>query len=214
MRYSIGEKSYVCASLALFFFIIQDSAVAQGISNHERVCAEIGFKPKTIAFGECVLELDRREKADNRAVNQQKVPKPLIEYSTSAQQTFEQAEDNRACRSLGFTSNSPNLAECRLKLQKLREENTRRQQNYERELAEHESRVAAIEKDRDRERALRQIEFGVRVLGGQTPSDASRSLGNSLPTPPARPQALNQTIFLPGGRVVNCSMNGNIINCF
>jgi hypothetical protein len=204
-----------CTSFALVIFVSHNTVHAQRINNFEKTCEEIGFKRKTVAFGECVLELDRREK-NAGSVSKQRANAPLLTDITSGQNlTHEQAEDDRVCQSYGFAVNTPQIAECRFKIKLLREENIRRQEAYEQQMAEYQARLDAIQKDREREKALRQLEFGVRLLGGQQPVDAARSIGNmGLPALPTRPQSTLQTIILPGGRAVTCSMNGNIVNCF
>ena len=61
---------------------------AQDLSAFQQICAEIGFKKKTVAFGECVLELHRRErdagaKAPSKAVPER--PRSLSQEETQCE---------------------------------------------------------------------------------------------------------------------------------
>ena len=57
--------------LFIFFLIIPLNLFAEDLSSFEKVCAEVGFKPKTQDYGDCVLELRSRElKKVNKAKSQ------------------------------------------------------------------------------------------------------------------------------------------------
>jgi hypothetical protein len=172
--------------------VLCGSGFALDLAQYESLCAEIGFKKKTEAFGQCVLELAEKNK------------------NSSAPQS----QDEQLCRSYGFKSNTPSFAECKLKLDLAKKQSLEAQEKYNREKAEYDRQVAAVEKEKEKQRAMRQLELGLRMMGGQSPVDAVNSVGTGMPIAPSRPTPINQTITLPNGRMINCTTFGNNTNCF
>lgn len=164
------------------------------LSRFEEICKEIGFTQKTEAFGECVLDLAER----------------LQRKDISAPPD----SDSQTCFNYGFKPNTQAFAECKFKLDMAKQDNARAQEQYAREKAEYDKKVAAIEKERERQRGLRQMEFGLRLMGGQSPIDALNSVGTGRPIAPTPPSPINQTIITPSGRMINCTTTGSITNCF
>lgn len=160
---------------------------AADLSAFQATCQDIGFKPKTPSFGECVLELmDRAGGAKAATANA-----PTDAHS-------------QTCVKYGFTFGTPAFSDCRMKLDMAATQSAQAQKKYEKEKAAYDEQVAYA-------RSMRQMEAGLRMLGGQSPVDAWNSVGTGAPV---RPSAINQTIIAPGGRIINCSTTGNITNCF
>ena len=44
-----------------------------GLADYEATCLDLGFKKRTPAYGECVLELDRRATGDQKQVERHRV---------------------------------------------------------------------------------------------------------------------------------------------
>lgn len=170
---------------------------ALDLSAYEKQCTDIGFKRKTPAFGECVLELSDRAGASAARL-------PAVTNS---------AED-QTCLRYGFKANTQAFAECKFKLDHAKQESLRAEQQYAREKAAYDQQLAAIEKEREKARAMKQLELGLRMMGGQSPVNAVNSLGTGAPIAPSRPSPINQTITMPNGRMVNCTTVGSNTNCF
>lgn len=170
------------------------SAFSKDFSKTEAICKDIGFTPKTEAFGECVLELVER-------VNVMDLPS-----------SFD--ADSQTCLNYGFKLNTQAFAECKFKLDIARQESSRAQEQYAREKEVYDKRIAEIEKERERARGMKQLELGLRMLGGQTPLDAINSVGTGKPITPIAPSPIHQTITTPSGRMINCTTIGNNTNCF
>lgn len=160
----------------------------------ESFCKEIGFTPKTEAFGECVLELVEREKINNGLATAD--------------------ADSQTCLNYGFKPQTEAFAECKFKLDAAKQESARAQEQYSREKDEYDKKIAAIENERRRQQGLRQMEFGLRLMGGQRPVDALTSVGTGRPVLPTPPSPINQTIITPSGKVINCTTTGSFTNCF
>ncbi len=192
MPFRLNKIIYI---LLLFFSIFKfNYAFGIDFSKFEKICKEIGFTPRTESFGRCVLELAERSKGPN------------ISTTPDA--------DSQTCLNYGFKPNTQAFAECKFKLDMAKQDNARAQEQYAREKAEYDKKVAAIEKERERQRGLRQMEFGLRLMGGQSPIDALNSVGTGRPIAPTPPSPINQTIITPSGRMINCTTTGSITNCF
>jgi len=79
--------------LLLTIFLFSSQAFAEDLSPFEKTCTEIGFKPKTQDYGDCVLELRSRElkKANkaksqraNKVVPEDDLPLPILEKQRAA----------------------------------------------------------------------------------------------------------------------------------
>jgi hypothetical protein len=162
------------------------------LAKFEAYCAEIGFKKQTEAFGECVLELAEKNRTFSSPQNQ----------------------DEQLCRGYGFKPNTPSLADCKLKLDLAKRQSLEAQEKYNRDKADYDGRVAVIEKERERQLGMRQLELGLRMMGGQSPVNALNSLGTGMPIAPTRPSPIVQSITLPGGKTINCTTMGTMTNCF
>jgi hypothetical protein len=175
-----------------FFCLVGGSSAALDLAQFESLCSEIGFKKKTEAFGQCVLELADKNKAASVPLSQ----------------------DEQLCKGYGFKPNTSSFAECKLKLDLAKKQSLEAQEKYNRDKAEYDRQVAAIEKEKEKQRAMRQLELGLRMMGGQSPVDAVNSVGTGMPIAPSRPSPINQTITMPNGRMINCTTLGTNTNCF
>lgn len=179
--------------LSFLFFSLNTMADSFSTEKYEAQCKSIGFSVKTEPFASCVLELFEREQSSSGGVND---------------------ESDLLCKKYGLKPQSSGFAECRMRIDFAKAESKRQQEKYEREQREYDRKLAAIEKEKERRRSAALLELGSRMMGGQSPINALGSLGTGAPIAPARPSPINQTITLPGGRMINCSTTGTITNCF
>ena len=122
--------------------------------------------------------------------------------------------DDLLCKKYGLKPQSSGYAECRMRIDLAKTESKRQQEQYERAQAEHSRQIAAIEKEQERQRAMRQLELGLRMMGGQSIGSALNSVGTGMPIAPTPPVPTNQIITLPGGKVINCTTMIAVTNCF
>ncbi len=168
----------------LLVFITFDSQ-AFDIKNSENQCLEIGFKAKTEAYAECVLELVAREK--NKSI--------------------EDTPDARLCVSYGFIVGSAHFAECRQKI------DIARQQAIQIQNREADAK-AAKQRELEKQSASRQLELGLRMMAGQGLAGAVNSLGTGAPVNQTNSSNLRQTIKMPNGILVHCDTTGSTTYCF
>jgi hypothetical protein len=201
--------------IIFLLFVFCPHVFALDLSVYENQCSEIGFKKKTLAFGECVLELHSRGVPPQKASN-------------SAQaNTGDGTNEHQMCAKFGFVAGTSQYSECRLKIDIAKKEQAQRQaaydaeqQRYQEEQRRYDAQVAEYEKEKERQKGLALMRFGAALAGGTSPSFAE-NFGNAgrqslgiAPVPPTRPQIQNFTITNPAGRMTNCNVVGNNINCF
>jgi hypothetical protein len=217
MRTSIVKVVGAC------FALLAVGASASGLADYEATCSEIGFKKRTPAYGECVLELDQRATAAKGKPMQP--PKQSQEQAQSAQ--GDGTPDHQTCSQFGFVAGTPPYSDCRLKVDIAKREQAQRQlayeadqRRYQAEQRQYEQRLAAYEKEKERQKSLAMIRFGLAMAGGTSPNfsenaaNAGRESLGMAPVPPTRPQMQNFSITGPSGRMTNCTVVGNNINCF
>ena len=168
----------------------ETTPIAFSTANEEATCARIGFTPKTESFGNCVLEFIDRKKTENTP----------------------QTEDDQLCAGYGFKAGSENFAACKLQMAQARWQVTQQQAQYEEQKRQYEEQMELARNKTRQENARRSLDLSLRLLGGQSPTDAILSTGSGLPIAPRTPPP--QTITLPGGRIVTCTTQNNVSTCF
>jgi hypothetical protein len=215
------------------------------LAEHEKTCAELGFKKRTAAYGECVLELDRRETDQVRQAVIARAAEQLRQQDQQEKQAALQRQqqeqeraaqiaargdgtpDHQTCNRFGFVAGTPPYSDCRLRIDIARKEEAQRQTAFEaeerrfaQEKRQYDERVAAYEKERERQKGLALMRFGAALMSGTSPyssenfANAGRASLGMAPVPPTRPQIQNFTITGPSGRMTNCTAVNNNINCF
>ena len=140
--------------LQIGILILPTAVVGFDTSNEEATCQSIGFKRKTEAFANCVLE--------------------LISRNQSAKESSSNDPDDATCRKYGFRPKSNEYAQCRLQIDQARQEGQRQQAQYEAQIAEQ-------KKQRSQAAGLALMQMGAGISSGAY--NASNGYG-SLPTPP------------------------------
>jgi hypothetical protein len=160
-------------------------------------------------IAEEILKKSRQQKIEAaRDAEQQKLKKDEMVANLNSL-----SEDEKICRNYGFKPGTNAYGECRQKLDFAKQDAAQRQRDYEEKKRQYDEQVAAIQKERDRQRGMKQLELGLRMMSGQPIQDAVRETAG-MPPLPKPPGPVNQTIIMPGGRIVNCHTTGTVTNCF
>lgn len=212
-------RTSIIKVISIFGLFTACSLTVAGLAEHEATCAELGFKKKTQAFGECVLELDQRESSARSQATKQ--------LQLLAQQKGDGTNEHQMCVKFGFVVGSAPYSDCRLKIDIAKREQAQRQaaydieqQRYQEDQRRYEAQVAEYEREKERQKGLALLRFGAALASGTSPNfsenfaNAGRQSLGLAPTPPNRPQIQNFTITNPAGRMTNCTMMGNNINCY
>jgi len=119
--------------------------------------------------------------------------------------------DDATCQRYGYKPNQGDYAGCRLQLDQARQTAAREQERYNAELARYQQQVAELERQQRQDRAMRQFEGAMRLLAGQG-AGGSGSTNYQAPPPPQAPTTY-QTIRLPNGSQVYCTVTGSYTTC-
>lgn len=177
--------------IAATLLMICSQAMALDLTNYENTCADIGFKKKTPAFGECVLELHSREGKTSPAKQKQ------------VQATNNQGDgtpDHATCAKYGFQAGTTEYSQCRMQIDTARTQ-ARQQQN------EYEQQLAAQKKAKEEAQGEALFLLGMGMLSGSAPKRSN--FNNSFIEPPQ----LDRIYNLPGGKFMRCSTMGMVTNC-
>ena len=200
----------------LLSVLISPTIMANELSDYEQTCKELGFKPRTTSYGECVLEFRRRDR--NRS------PQASVRSAQG-----DGTPDHQTCNQFGFVAGTPQYSECRLKIDIAKREAQDRQAAFEVqqerfriEQQQYQARLAEYEKEKNRREGDALMRFGAALASGRSPY-FSENLANAgritLGIPPIAPiqyqqQLNNFTITGPSGRLINCTAIFNNVNCY
>ncbi len=191
------------------------------MSFEKKTCADLGFKPKSQAFGNCVLKLhnkpkEKLEEQSNVIANTEIIPKG------------DGSNDDGICQKYGFKVGDESYKKCRLELKiaqdraddQLRQYELQKQA-YDEQVRQYQQqnriREAAIEEQRlakERQDNINLLTFGLGIATGRTFYEAAPALSGQpmrqreYPQiiPPPQPTFDNFQLVTPYGRS-NCSYN-------
>ena len=199
--------------ILLFFsaLLIFSLAHADEFEQYKNTCVEVGFKPKTPDFGDCVLELRKRDLSKKTT----KAPQTSTSRSSSAKDTYsapKQTSNNLQyeAEANDFFRQQQVLYDKQMELYQVQQAEFARQKN------EHDAMVAAAAEKERKEKGMRQLEMGLRMLAGESVQDAAMGAARIPPlrvAPPSMPRMQfqeNYRITTPNGGLVNCRYDPNI----
>jgi hypothetical protein len=197
--------------LSVFTFLLMTFSSlsnAKDLDSYGAECKEIGFKPKTPAYGECVLELRKRDMASINTTTQSSTPTVKAQGDGSS--------GDATCQKYGFSPKTDGYSQCRLQIDNAARQFEAQQRQYEAQQAQYleqrrsyDQQVAEQQAEKEKRKNLKLMELGFRMLGGQPIGDAAMATAGMAPiyqpTAPSRPAFENYTVTLPGNRTSYCS---------
>jgi hypothetical protein len=161
----------------------QSKDLAKTLAVYKKDCAEIGFKPKTKEFGECVLLLrDGNRTADSSGM--------LAASETLPSQSGDGSNDDGICQKYGFKVSDESYKKCRLELSLAQEKAQEQLKQYELAKKVYESQVSQYEEQKrlyeaaleeqvakkQREDNVKLLTFGLGLATGRTLREATPAL--------------------------------------
>ncbi len=177
-------------SLFALFLLISPYSFAIDTSKEEATCVDIGFKRKTPAFANCVLELVERSGVSNAA--------------------SQNDPDDATCRKYGFNPRTNEYATCRLQIDQAKRDAQRQQAQYNEQQRQYQAQLDEQKKQRNQAQGMALMQMGAGISSG---AYNSRNGYGTLPIPPA-PIDAPRTYVLPGGKAMTCTTTGTVTNCF
>ena len=189
--------------LIIIGLLFSFSANAEDLSAYKAMCEEIGFKPKTTNFGNCVLKLRKKN------LNKESSQETTKSYQNNTQ---EQQQIKNISNDLNrLKQQHQALAQRQFEATQRHNALLERQYNQQMAVYEQQKRKAEAERKRRQNNAL--MELGLRMMKGQTFTDSARATAGMEPIkPPAQPTLkFNEQyrVFLPNGSPFTCTYNPN-----
>lgn len=211
LRFIISASSVIAISSDSF-------AQVKATADEEATCKEIGFTPKTEAFGSCVLELVSRRSGETPI---RATPKSTAPPSSPSVQT---SPNGQTCARYGFKPKTTAFAQCQLDLDAAQRQAEAQQRQYELQVQQHqqqvaayEAQVAAAQRERERRGWEALTRFGLGMAGSRSPSflgavndglATTMGLPTAPPVAPPPPMPIQTyTIRTPAGQTMICSYN-------
>jgi hypothetical protein len=205
------RSSIVKIVLSLSFIFTCGLSLA-GLAEHESTCSELGFKKRTPAYGECVLELDQRESNSKGSAAKQ----TQLDANLKAQQQAQQAQlrgdgtvDHQTCNKYGFAVGTATYSDCRLKIDLARQDAQQRHAQFEAEQRRYQEKLAAYEKETERRKGEALLRLGLGMMGG----GSSRPSASLAPTPPVPPAFQQFNVDIRGGPRLACTSQFGNVEC-
>lgn len=233
-------KNYLCTHhVYLIFFLLAALtgypafSQTKDLSFEEGVCRDIGFRPKTIAFGDCVLDLLGRKdpeqssqvgvQPDALSAEQKDRGVPSLVSRAERPNDFQLSPNVQSCIGYGFKKDTADFSQCLIQLDDAQRQAELQQRQYNLQLAQYQQEVAAYNAQQEeirREKNRRQGEMLMRLSQGVLNSRSPSLLGNladgfaavngtpiQQPVPPNPPVLQNYTVRMPNGNQVYCNYN-------
>lgn len=157
-------------------------------TTEEATCLDLGFRRKTEAYGNCVLELQGRKE----------------DAATSSD------PDDATCKKYGFKARTNEYAACRQQIEQARVQAAQQQALFLQQQNQYQAQLKEQQRQREQAGWSQLIQLGRGISSGAY--TANNGYGTT-PTPPSPPNP-SSTYFLPGGRTMNCTTTGTVTNCF
>ncbi len=196
----------------------QDAEARRGDGTPDDLrCKGLGLRPATPTYIRCRDEFSR--KAEGERIAQDQDRQRLARQEQDQRKNEEVAmrgdgtSDHQSCYRYGFKPGTSPYAECRQRLDMARKEAQQKQAAFEIEQTRYMDQLTAYQKEQDIQRGVRLLELSSRMAGGQSFGSAAAGIA---PIAPQRPSIENNTIIMPGGRIVNCTYVPSMrnMNCF
>ena len=204
---------YFCMTLTFSPLVI----FANDLASYENTCKEIGFKPKTPDYGDCVLELRKRDVNKGEAKpRSSRLKGSVAKDKTDSTPYFPQNEVNQQYEAQAneFFRQQQDLYDMQMAKYQ------REEAEYLRQRSEYDAQVAKQEAAAEKRKNLKLIELGLRAMSGTSPNaitNFSNASADTMGIPrlpePQRPTMQlqeNYRITTPNGNLVNCRYDPNI----
>jgi len=209
----------------------------------EKICKNIGFRPKTEAFGSCVLELVDRDiptstasstaKSTAAQASSKRSPAVVKTATREVAPSVPLSPNEQTCANYSFKRGTQAFGQCLMQLDQIQQQAMLAERQHQLQLAQYQQQVAAYE---EQQRAIKQAKkdefwsavgrLGAGMANSTSPSflgalNEGLAAANGYPIakpsalPPSPPAIQNYTIRGPNGDQIYCSYNtaSRYINC-
>jgi hypothetical protein len=172
-------------------------------SSDDLTCKSFGAKPSTEPYINCRSRLAAKTMPGDMPQKQQIPPQQQTTINIG-----DGTQDDTSCQKYGFVPGTFEYSQCRLQLDTFRKQAQLQEEDYLRKKEEYDYQLAANQKEKEREKAMRLFQYGLGLMSGQTPQNALRGVYGLPPEMPRPPALQNYSITTPRG-VTNCTYSSN-----
>ena len=184
------------------------------LDDYKFTCEQIGFKVQSEDFGECVLELRKKDKVKQKA-NDTARKKANDTARKAAQQRANDSQRQRAQREQAIAQANAHFA-------RIQTQNAAIQRQYQAEVAAYRKDLADARKqaadEKRRDRGLKLLELGLGIASGKYEGRGINSAYSSrpLPAPPSINPYSRYRLTFPDNSYMDCDYNSRTRNadCF
>jgi hypothetical protein len=184
-------------TFCLISFFASFTAFALDTSLEEKTCIDIGFKRKTEAFGNCVIELVNRSSGSGSR--------------HGSQQSSSTDPDDATCRKYGFRAGTNEYAQCKQQIDIARSDAQRQQAQFDQQQKQYQDQLDAQRRRRSDAANMAMLGVGLGMMAGDGGQGASVG---PAPITPQKPMNDFRTYSLPNGQSMRCNTFGSNTQCF
>jgi hypothetical protein len=188
-------------------------SITKNLDSYGADCKEIGFKPKTPAYGDCVLELRKRDFSNSTTQSKNSSAKNI-----SSKAKGDGSTEDIACQRYGFRPQTDAYGQCRMQLDNTKKQMQAQQAQYEEQKRIYDQQQAQYEREKSRQKGLALLRYGSALASGTSPyfsdnvANANSQVFGTAPPPP-RSRIQTYTIRLPNSKTMNCTYINNNMDC-
>ena len=216
--------------LFIVLFIVSFNSFAD-LDDYKFTCEQIGFKSQTEDFGECVLELRKKDKVKQKANDtarkkandtaRKKANDTARKKANAAKQ--QRAQQQRAQQQRASDAQRQQaIAQANAHFAKIQAQNAAIQRQYQAEVAAYRKDLADARKqaadEKRRDRGLKLLELGLGIASGKYEGRGINSTYSSrpLPAPPSINPYSRYRLTFPDNSYMDCDYNSRTRNadCF
>jgi hypothetical protein len=204
-------------SFCITFTFLPSAILANDFLSYENTCKEIGFKPKTPDYGDCVLELRKRDL--NKGEAKPRSARPKASSTQEKTHSLPYSPQNEVSQQYEAQANEYFRQQQDLYDMQMAKYQ-REEAEYLRQRSEYDAQIAKQEAAAEKRKNLKLIELGLRAMSGTSPNavtNFSNASADTMGIPrlpePQRPTMQlqeNYRITTPNGNLVNCRYDPNI----
>jgi len=176
--------------------------VSADLESYKNSCELIGFKKATPDFGECVLELRRKDISINQKATNNSPPAVNLPIKKEVVLQGDGSEGDNICQKYGFKVGKSDYQQCRLDLKLAKQQAEAQKRIYDAQMAQYnqqkriyDAQVAEIERKKKSQDFKKLLQFGLGLAGGKTLGQAAPALIGQ-PMLPKTPRQVLQPVYI------------------
>ena len=186
----------------IFFGFLSFNLYAANLDSYKTSCELIGFKPATPDFGDCVLELRKKDKKSQQSVTKSNYKSPSATPKAEVVAKGDGSQEDEICQQYGFKVGKSEYKQCRLDLKLARDQADAQKRIHDAQMAQYyqqkrlyDMQVAEMERREKSQNFKNLLSFGLGLASGKTAAQAAPALIGQ-PMMPNTPRQVIQPVYI------------------